>query len=134
MRKILVLAALACAAAFPAMAQAIHVSGDHYSITTPMATQHFGRWDDHSVMISNNPGLDAIALQPVGADARCRNVTASFDDGTSDSMPVNGGMTMREGNIYRVHVDGAAHGLDAIGLTCEAENGDAVAIRVFGIG
>lgn len=134
MRKILALAALTSAAACPAMAQAVHVSGDHYSITTPMATQHFGRWDDHSLMISNNPGLNAIALEPVGADARCRNITASFDDGSSDSMPVNGGMTMRDGALYRIHVNSQDRGLDAIGLTCEAENGDAVAIRVFGIG
>lgn len=134
MRKIIVLAALVSAAASPAMAVAVDVSGDHYSITTPMATQHFGQWDNHSLMISNNPGLSAIALQPVGADAKCRNITASFDDGTSASVPVNQGMTMRDGALYRVHVDGREHGLDAIGLTCEAENGDAVAIRVFGIG
>lgn len=104
------------------------------SFVAPMASQSFGRWDDHSVMIGDSPDLRAIALQPEGADARCHNVTASFIDGSSANLPVNDGRTMREGDVYRVRVNGQNRGLDALGLSCEAQNGQAVTIKIYGVG
>ena len=121
---------------------------DYYSLTRddpdasrvvgmqPIAEPDFGHWANHSIMVSGSGEreLNAIALEPVGADAQCRQLTATFDDGSSDNMLVNGGAPLREGEIYRVHVDGQDRSLSGIGLTCQARNSDAVRIRVFGVG
>lgn len=102
----------------------------------PIAEPDFGHWANHSIMVSGSGEreLNAIALEPVGADAQCRQLTATFDDGSSSNMMVNGGAPLREGEIYRVHVDGQDRGLSGIGLTCEAHNSEAVTIRVYGVG
>ncbi|HWF64220.1 MAG TPA: hypothetical protein VN685_06380 [Rhizomicrobium sp.] len=104
------------------------------SFAAPMASETFGRWDDHSVMISDSPDVRAIALKPQGADAQCRNLTASFNDGSSVNLPVNGGQTMQEGGTYSVPVNGGYRGLNAVGLTCEAANARAVTIDIYGVG
>lgn len=102
----------------------------------PIAEPDFGHWANHSIMVSGSGEreLNAIALEPVGADAQCRQLTATFDDGSSSNMIVNGGAPLREGEIYRVHVDGQDRSLSGIGLTCQARNSEAVTIRVYGVG
>lgn len=102
----------------------------------PIAEPDFGHWANHSIMVSGDGEreLNAIALQPVGADAQCRRLTTTFDDGSSSITTVNDGAPLREGEIYRVHVDGRDRGLNGIGLTCEARNNESVTIKVFGVG
>ena len=102
----------------------------------PIAEPDFGHWANHSIMVSGSGEreLNAIALQPVGADAQCRRLTATFDDGSSSVTTVNDGAPLREGEMYRVHVDGQDRGLSGIGLTCQARNNDLVTIKVFGVG
>ena len=102
----------------------------------PIAEPDFGHWANHSIMVSGSGEreLNAIALQPVGADAQCRRLTATFDDGSSNEMLVNDGAPLREGEVYRVHVDGQDRGLSGIGLTCQARNNDSVTIKVYGVG
>jgi hypothetical protein len=102
----------------------------------PLASTDFGRMNSHSIMISGEgqPQLEAIALQPIGADAQCRRITARFDDGSSNDLVVNDGAPLHEGQIYRVDVTGRNRGLNAIGLTCEAENSADVTIKVYSVG
>jgi hypothetical protein len=102
----------------------------------PIAEPDFGHWANHSIMVSGSGErqLNAVALQPVGADAQCRRLTATFDDGSSSVTTVNGGAPLREGEIYRVRVDGQDRGLSGIGLTCQARNNETVTIKVFGVG
>lgn len=102
----------------------------------PLASTDFGQLDEHSIMISGGPQrhLDAIALQPLGADARCRSVTAQFDDGSQNNMTINGGAPMQNGQIYQVPVTGEDRNLAALGLTCQAQNSTAVTIKVYGVG
>ena len=102
----------------------------------PIAEPDFGHWANHSIMVagSGERELNAIALQPVGADAQCRRLTTTFDDGSSSVMTVNDGAPLREGEVYRVHVDGQDRALSGIGLTCQARNNDSVTIKVYGVG
>lgn len=102
----------------------------------PIAEPGFGHWANHSIMVSGSGEreLNAIALQPVGADAQCRRLTTTFDDGSSSVTTVNNGAPLREGEVYRVHVDGQDRGLSGIGLTCQARNNDSVTIKVYGVG
>jgi len=102
----------------------------------PIAEPDFGHWANHSIMVngSGERELNAIALQPVGADAQCRRLTTTFDDGSSSVALVNDGAPLREGEIYRVHVDGQDRSLSGIGLTCQARNNESVTIKVFGVG
>lgn len=102
----------------------------------PIAEPDFGHWANHSIMVSGSGEreLDAIALQPVGADAQCRRLTTTFDDGSSSVMTVNDGAPLREGELYRVHVDGQDRALSGIGLTCQARNDNSVTIKVYGVG
>ena len=102
----------------------------------PIAEPDFGHWANHSIMVngSGERELNAIALQPVGADAQCRRLTTTFDDGSSSVALGIDGAPLREGEIYRVHVDGQDRSLSGIGLTCQARNNESVTIKVFGVG
>jgi hypothetical protein len=101
-----------------------------------LASRDFGVLNQRSLMLANSDprSVEEIALEPVGADARCRNVRAVFDDGTSTRSVPNDGENLREGQIYRSYVGGGTRALDSIDLTCEAANGDHVKINVYAVG
>jgi hypothetical protein len=101
-----------------------------------IASRDFGDLDRRTLMLNSSEprSVEEIALEPVGADARCRNVSALFDDGTSTSVMPNDGDSLREGHLYHAYVGGGSRDLDSINLTCEAENGDHVKINVYAVG
>jgi hypothetical protein len=114
----------------------------HTSSYTPardlvlLASRDFGDLDQRTLMLNSSEprAIDEIALQPVGADARCRNVRALFDDGTTSRTVPNDGDDLQEGHIYSAFVGGGDRDLNGIDLTCEAANGDHVQIKVYAVG
>ena len=100
-----------------------------------LASRDFGDLGQRTLMLGGTGPrpVRAIALEPIGADARCSSVRAMFDDGSSTRVTPNGGNDLYEGHTYRAYV-GAHRDLNSVNLTCEAANGDHVKINVYAIG
>jgi hypothetical protein len=101
-----------------------------------LASRDFGVPGQRTLMLGDTgpTAVRAIALEPVGADARCSSVRAMFDDGTSTRVTPNDGNDLYEGHTYRAYVDGRHRDLSSVNLTCEAANGDHVKINVYAVG
>ena len=105
------------------------------SSVTLLASRDFGDLDQRTLMLGGPQPrpVRAIALEPIGADARCSSVQATFDDGSSTRVAPNDGNDLYEGHTYRAYV-GAHRDLNSVNLTCEAANGDHVKINVYAVG
>jgi hypothetical protein len=101
-----------------------------------LASRDFGDLDQRTLMLDQAEpwSVRAIALQPVGADARCTSVRAMFADGTASRVTPNNGGELYEGHIYKAYVDGADRDLSGVNLACEAANGEHVKINVYAVG
>lgn len=116
--------------------------GDDRAATAPagevmlLASRDFGDLGQRTLMLgATEPwSVRAIALEPVGADARCTSVRAMFDDGSTIRATPNEGGNLYEGHIYKAYVDGRNRDLSSVNLTCEAANGDHVKINVYAVG
>jgi len=75
-----------------------------------LASRDFGDLNQRSLMLNSDEprSVQEIALEPVGADARCLNVSALFDDGTTSSAIPNDGDDLRQGHMYRAYVGGGS--------------------------
>ncbi len=134
-------AQIAVSADMPAFDTSTHAIGD-YTAASPagvvmlLASRDFGDLGQRTLMLgATEPrSVRAIALEPVGADARCSSVRAMFDDGTTIRATPNDGGNLYEGHIYKAYVDGRNRDLSGVNLTCEAANGDHVKINVYAVG
>ncbi|HEY4275218.1 MAG TPA: hypothetical protein VGM68_07025 [Rhizomicrobium sp.] len=75
--------------------------------------------------------IDALALKPVGADARCSRVVAMFRGGRPMPLDVNRGDFLREGQYYKLDIPGDRRNLEAISLACRPMNGRQVSVQIF---
>jgi len=75
--------------------------------------------------------VDAIALMPVNADARCSSVTARFDNGRSQKLALRNGDFLRRGAYTQVDLPGNYRNLDGIALRCRATNARSVTINIY---
>jgi hypothetical protein len=75
--------------------------------------------------------VDAIALMPVNADARCSSVIARFDNGRSQRLDLRNGDFLRRGTYTRVDLPGSYRNLDGIVLRCRATNARSVTINLY---
>lgn len=97
----------------------------------PVASREFGDTAKRSVMLDDARPVDAVAIQPVGGDARCTRISARFDDGATDDVVPNDGDRMQEGTIYRIPISDRGRDLNGIDMVCRASGTDNVSIRVF---
>jgi hypothetical protein len=75
--------------------------------------------------------VDAIALMPVNADARCSGATARFDNGRSQALNLRNATTLRRGVYTQVDVPGNYRNLESISLRCSAVNARSVTINLY---
>lgn len=75
--------------------------------------------------------IDALALKPQGADARCSRVVAMFRNGRPQPLDVNRGDVLREGQYYKLDVPGDHRNLESISLSCRPMNGRQVTMQIF---
>jgi hypothetical protein len=103
---------------------------------TLLASRDFGVPGQRTLMLDDSAPrpVQAIALEPVGADARCTRVRATFDDGTTSMVTPNDGDELYEGRLYKAYVGSGYSDLSSINLTCEAANSDHVKINVYAVG
>jgi hypothetical protein len=75
--------------------------------------------------------VDAIALMPVNADARCSGATARFDNGRSQALNLRNNNTLRRGVYTQVDLPGNYRNLDSIALRCSAMGARSVTINIY---
>jgi hypothetical protein len=76
-------------------------------------------------------GLEAIGIQAVDDDARCRSVRVHFANGGSRN--VSFGERMDEDRIYRVDLPGDERNVTRVDLDCRPVGDDDVTLNIYGI-
>jgi hypothetical protein len=84
---------------------------------------HFDGWRGKRV--------DSLALKPIGADARCRQVIAHFGNGRDRTLDVNRGDLLREDQFYKLDLPGDRRNVDSLSLRCSPANARQVTIQIF---
>jgi hypothetical protein len=83
----------------------------------------FAGWKGHNI--------DAVALKPLNADARCRRVTVRFANGWTQPLNINNGDTLRRGQYYKLDLPGRARDVRSLSMRCRAEGARQVTIQIF---
>ena len=99
----------------------------------PLTTVSFeGRRDVESTYAGwRGDNINAVALMPLNADARCARVTARFGNGNDQPLNVNNGDLLRRGQYYRLDLPGRARDLVSLNMRCRAMGAGKVDVRVF---
>ena len=98
-----------------------------------LGAEEFRGRGDHETRFAGWRGrrIDALALKPVGADARCSRVTAMFRKGRPVPLDVNRGDVLRQGQYYKLDIPGDRRNLESISLACRPMNGRQVSVQIF---
>lgn len=75
--------------------------------------------------------VNAVALMPLNADARCSRVTARFGNGNDQPLNVNNGDLLRRGQYYKLDLPGRARDLVSLNMRCRAMGAGKVDVRIF---
>ncbi|MBN9587501.1 MAG: hypothetical protein BGN85_04230 [Alphaproteobacteria bacterium 64-11] len=75
--------------------------------------------------------VDAVALKPLDADARCSRVTARFGNGRTQTLNVNNGDYLRRGQFYKLDLPGRVRDLRSLNMRCRASDARRVTIQIF---
>lgn len=99
----------------------------------PLTTVSFeGKRDTESTYTGwRGDNVDAVALMPLNADARCARVTARFGNGKEQPLNVNNGDFLRRGQYYKLDLPGRARDLVSLNMSCRATNANSVQVRIF---
>ena len=99
----------------------------------PVATERFdGRYDREMTFTGwRGRNLDTIAFRPLNDDARCRNVTVTFADGSRNTLNLDNGDLLREDRITTVDLPGYRRDVTRIDMSCHAEHGNMVTMQVL---
>jgi hypothetical protein len=99
----------------------------------PVATERFEGRNDHQMSFTGWRGrnLDAIGFRPLNDDARCREVTVTFEDGSRSALNIENGNLLREDRITMVDLPGNRRDVMRIDMNCHAEHGNMVTMEVL---
>jgi hypothetical protein len=75
--------------------------------------------------------IDAVALKPLNADARCSHISARFGNGQTHTLNINNGDYLRRGQFYKLDLPGRARDLRSLNLHCRATNSRQVTIQIY---
>ena len=98
-----------------------------------LGSKEFSGRDDSESRFAGWRGrrIDAVALKPVEADARCSRVVAQFRNGRERALDVNGGDILRQGQHYKLDVPGGYRDLESLSMRCHPTNSRRVNIQLF---
>lgn len=82
-----------------------------------------GGWRGHSV--------DKLALKPLNGDARCWSIRATFDNGNTRSLNIDGGDMLQQGRTYRLDLPGGDRDLRRVSMSCRPVGDNQVTIELF---
>ena len=97
--------------------------GDTQFVGNNDSDNAFGRWQGRTV--------STVALKPLNASARCSRVIASFGNGSTQTLDVNRGDYLNQGQFYPLDLRGDRRNLVNLALRCRATNARAVTIQIF---
>jgi hypothetical protein len=99
---------------------------------TRLASERFEGPYDHARAFTGWRGRDltAIAFRPVGDDARCTNITATFGDGHRGDLNLSTDFLRRD-RMVMIDLPGNRRDVTRIDMNCHAEHGDMVTIEVL---
>ena len=91
-----------------------------------------GRRDSENVFTGwRGRSINAIALKPLDASARCSRVTAMFKNGRTRNLNVNNVDYMRQGQYYKIDLPGDQRNLTSLNLRCRATDARRVTVQIF---
>ena len=76
-------------------------------------------------------GSDAIALKPVDANARCSQVTATFENGNKQILAIHNGDYLSKGMYYKLDLPGDRRNVSSLAMRCRATDASSVKIQIF---
>lgn len=92
----------------------------------------FGRGDTETTSAGwRGRQIDAVALKPIGSDARCGRIIAHFANGADRPLNANDGEVMRENQIYKLDLPGDRRNLDSLTLRCRPIRQNRVTLQIF---
>lgn len=92
-----------------------------------------GRGDNEVVFAGGWRGrsVEMLALKPLNGDARCWSVRATFDNGQTRSLNIDGGDMLSQGRTYRMDLPGGDRDLRRVSMTCRPVGDRQVTIELF---
>lgn len=91
-----------------------------------------GRNDqEHSFVKWNGRNVDAVALKPLNADARCSRITVRFRNGWTRTLDINNDDYLRRGQYHTLDLPGRVRDLRSLNMRCRATNARQVTIQIF---
>jgi hypothetical protein len=98
-----------------------------------MGSESFEGGYDHEVAYGGWAGrrVDTIAIMPVNADARCRRVTATFNNGHTRELDISAWQDLRQGGFYRLDLPGRERDVRRVNLVCRPVHSGQVTIEIY---
>lgn len=98
-----------------------------------VSTERFEGRNDRETSVAGWRGrrVESIALKPLDANARCRQVTAHFGNGNARDLDLPRGDYLRKGRLQRIDLPGDTRNLRSVTMRCRATDAGRVAIQVF---
>jgi len=98
-----------------------------------LGSERFNDRRDRQTTIAGRRGeqISSLALQPMNADARCRNIEITFRNGGSRRLEFSRNNYLNEGEFYRIDLPGQQRNVERIDMTCQAVRGRGVTMQVF---
>jgi len=87
--------------------------------------------DDNTFTGWRGRGSDRIALKPLEADARCSQVSATFENGKTQELAIHNGDYLRQGTFSSVDLPGDRRNLTSLYLKCRATDARSVTIQIY---
>ena len=99
----------------------------------PIARRSFEGPYDREVTVAGMRGRDVmtIGLRPLNDDARCSSVTATFRNGSTRLLDINGGDMLRENVITMLDLPGVERDVVRVDMNCHAVHNNAVTIQLL---
>ncbi|MBI1330448.1 MAG: hypothetical protein GC166_11180 [Alphaproteobacteria bacterium] len=98
-----------------------------------LGSERFEGRRDHETTYAGWHGksVQAVALKPVDGDARCNRVKATFANGHTRNLNIQGGERLREDKFYTLDLPGNERNLKSLNLTCSAIRDRSVTVEVY---
>jgi len=98
-----------------------------------LGTERFDGRIDRETTITGWAGRDVerIAVRPVNDDARCSRITATFANGMTRDLNIDGREVLQEDRVHEFDLPGNRRDVTRIDMACHAENGRQVTMMVM---
>jgi hypothetical protein len=98
-----------------------------------LGSEQFNGRNDHEMTFGGWRARDvsSIALRPLNDDARCTDVKATFANGETRDLNIDGRNILRRDQVNTIDLPGDRRNVQRIDMTCHAEHGGMVTMQVL---